>query len=148
MKAMSLLSLTAILVAFSLAPPTVKAQEKKKDVFVEVEDMPKFKDGGIETFRNWVLTQVKYPEEALKNNISGKVFTQFVVNKKGKVEHIKVIKSPNDLLSNEVIRVVKTSPDWTPGKQSGKAVDVSMTIPVIFKLDGKDKATEKKEDNK
>ena len=136
MKAMNYLSLMAIgMLLLSGLGQDLQAQEKAKDVFVVVEEMPKFKEGGIEEFRNWVMTQVKYPEEALKKGVSGKVYAEFIVTSEGKLEKIKVIKSPDELLSEEVTRVLKTSPDWKPGKQKNKAVDVSMTIPVIFKLD-------------
>ena len=97
--------------------------------------MPQFEGKDVKHFNKWVMTQVKYPKEALKKGISGKVFASFVVDKDGKVKDVKIKKGVDKLLDDEVLRVVKMSPEWTPGKQRGKAVDVQMMIPVEFKLD-------------
>jgi TonB family protein len=111
------------------------SQDKKEtQVFTVVEEMPKFEGKDIKHFNKWVLSNVKYPKEALEAGISGKVFASFVVAKDGTVQDVKIKKDTNKLLDDEVLRVVKSSPKWTPGKQKGKAVAVSITIPVTFKL--------------
>ena len=141
MKAMKSLMLTtiAMLLCFSFSQ-NLRAQEQKKekttdDVFLVVEDMPKFKNGDIKTFQKWVMKNVKYPKEAMKKRISGKVFCQFEINKQGEVENAKIIKSVDPLLDDEVLRVVKSSEKWTAGKQRGKNVTVQMSLPVHFKLE-------------
>jgi len=141
MKTIKALMLSGI-VMFSLltSVSTVNAQEKskkdgEKDIFVVVEEMPKFKAGDIKTFQKWVGEQVEYPKEALKNGISGIVYCEFVIQLDGTLGSIKIKKPEHELLDNEVLRVVKSSPKWTPGKQRGKDVLVKMNIPVSFKLD-------------
>ncbi|HEY5509931.1 MAG TPA: TonB family protein [Prolixibacteraceae bacterium] len=102
-------------------------------VFVVVEEMPKFPGGDI-ALRNFLARSVKYPVEAQKNKSQGKVYVSFVVNAEGKVEQAKVEQSVDPLLDAEAIRVVGLMPDWKPGKQRGTAVSVAYTIPIQFKL--------------
>ncbi len=129
----------ALLIFASFINP-IQAQEQKKEKekaeesFVVVEDMPKFQNGDLKKFTKWVGEQVKYPPEALKDGIAGKVICQFDINKKGEIKNIKVIRSVDKLLDAEVVRVVKSSPKWTPGRQRGKDVQVQMAVPVWFKV--------------
>ena len=95
--------------------------------------MPEYK-GGQEAMMKFVVENVKYPEEAKKNGIQGKVFISFTVTKTGKLENIKVLKNLNDLLDAEALRVISTMPDWVPGESKGTAVDVEVTLPIMFKL--------------
>ena len=123
------------LIFFSGATVQSFSQDKKEtQVFLVVEDMPQFQGKDIKHFNKWVMSNVKYPAEALKDGISGKVFVSFVINSDGTVKDVKIKKGAHKLLDDEVLRVVKSSPTWTPGKQRGKAVAVSMAIPVQFKL--------------
>lgn len=98
--------------------------------------LPTFAGGDIEVFRTWVMQQIKYPQIAIQNNITGKVVLQFVVDKDGYIEtdNIKVMQSPNNLLSDEVIRILKISPQWTPGTINGKPNKVKYTLPITFKF--------------
>ncbi|MEA1875666.1 MAG: M56 family metallopeptidase [Bacteroidota bacterium] len=111
----------------------VKSEKDPYLIFI-VEDMPIFDGKGVEHFKKWVQSQVKYPEEAKKKKISGTVYANFVINEEGKVESIKIVRGAHELLDKEVIRVIKLSPVWIPGKQRGKNVKVSMAIPVKFQL--------------
>ena len=77
---------------------------------------------------------VNYPDEAKKNNISGRVTLQFTVEADGTVANVKVLRGVNPLLDEEAIRVVSSSPQWTPGYQEGSPVRVTYTFPIIFKL--------------
>ncbi|MCK9412075.1 MAG: TonB family protein [Prolixibacteraceae bacterium] len=116
----------------SFVPP--KANEKgEKQVFIVVEEMPEF-PGGSMALRTFVAKAIKYPAEAQKDKIQGKVFVSFVVSSEGKVEQAKVEKSVNPALDAEAIRVVSSLPDWKPGKQRGTAVSVEYTMPIEFKL--------------
>ncbi len=112
----------------------VSAQEKQDDIFVKVDEMPKFKDGDFNTFRTWVMQNVKYPEIAKKEKIEGKVYAEYIVEKDGTVSNVKVIKSDNSKLNEEVLKVVKSSPVWTAGKQNGKLVRVKFVVQVNFAL--------------
>ena len=128
---------TGILVTIFLASGTqlAMAQEKKeKKVFEKVEVMPKFQEKDLKQFRTWVMQNVKYPEDALKEGISGKVYVGFIINSEGDIEDVKIKKGDHDSLNKEVLRVVKSSPKWIPGFNEGKPVNVAIVIPVEFKL--------------
>ena len=103
-------------------------------VFFIVEEMPEF-PGGEEELLKFVTENTKYPEVAKEKKIQGKVFVQFVINKDGNVEDVKLAKGVDPLLDEAAIDVVKSMPQWKPGTQRGQAVKVSYTIPVNFKLD-------------
>jgi TonB family protein len=107
--------------------------------------MPKFQGSDdFTTFKNHVATTLQYPEEAVKKNIQGKVFLQFIVDTDGKVKDAKVVRSADPLLDKEALRTVSNSPVWEPGKQRGKKVAVQFTMPVVFKL--QDEAMENMQD--
>lgn len=123
-------SLTSVVVI------TTKAYEGQDDEWLAVEEMPTFMGGDLSTFRDWVMQNIRYPEEARKKGIEGNVVVNFCVGKDGyiKESRITVLESPDKLLSDEVIRVLKSSPQWTPGKQKGNPVVVQFTLPVGFKV--------------
>ena len=107
--------------------------EKKEPVpFNQVEVTPKFNGGDANTFSRWVNQQLEYPETCKKEGISGRVTLSFTVSETGKVKDVKVLRGVHEDLDNEAIRVVSSSPDWTPGKVGGKAVAVSYNFPIIF----------------
>jgi Ca-activated chloride channel homolog len=111
-----------------------EAEFDEAEVFVLVEQMPKFQGGDQKDFIEYIQKHIIYPEKAKENGIFGRVFVQFVINEKGELVDIKIIRSIDPLLDNEVIRVLKQSPKWTPGKQRGKPVKTTMTIPIEFKI--------------
>jgi len=102
--------------------------------FLIAETMPTFQGGDINNFRKWVQMQVRYPAEAMKNNIQGRVITSFVIERDGSISNIQVLQAPDKLLADEARRVIETSPAgaWSPGRQRGQAVRVKFTIPVDF----------------
>ena len=102
--------------------------------FVSVEEKPTFEGGDANDFSNWVNQNIKYPQEAIDQNISGKVILQFTVNKEGEVKDVKVLRGVNELLDNEAVRVVSASPKWEAGSQNGVPVAVNYTFPVVFRL--------------
>ena len=116
----------------------VRAQEnsKNKPVFLVVEEMPEY-SGGEDAFRKDLATTVKYPEDAKKEGISGKVYVTFVVNEEGKVEDAKIARGVHPSLDKEALRAVNQLKTWKPGKQRGQTVKVSFTAPINFSLDGK-----------
>lgn len=105
------------------------------EIFMTVEEEPQFMGRSWESFHFWVLRQVKYPKEAIKNKIHGEVTVRFIIEKDGSLSNIEVVSSPSPLLSNEAVRVVKESPKWTPGKQRNQPVRVRFEIPVDFALE-------------
>lgn len=128
-----ILSLTlALFVTSSVSAQTDSA------AYVKVEQMPSFQGGNLLTFRNWVMSQLRYPQAAFEKNIQGRVLAQFVIDQDGALVDIQVLQSPEVSLSEEVIRVLKTSPKWAPGVQDGKNVRVKYTLPVEFRIQGGD----------
>ena len=109
-------------------------EEEDKQVFLIVEDMPSFQGGTIENFRNYIQNTVKYPQLAMENSISGTVYVSFVVNRRGEVASINIVRGVDPSLDEAVINALKQAPTWEPGKQRGKPVNVSFSIPVKFIL--------------
>ncbi len=102
--------------------------------FVKVEQMPSFMGGDLMTFRNWVQSKVRFPQIAQENGISGRVLLMFVIERDGSLTNIQVLQTPDSSLSDEAIRVLKTSPKWTPGKQRNQSVRVKYTLPIDFRI--------------
>ncbi len=102
--------------------------------FLIAETMPSFQGGDLNSFRNWVQREVKFPQIALENGISGRVILTFVIEKDGRLTNIQVLQTPDRSLSEEAIRVLNKSPKWSPGKQRGKTVRVKYTLPVEFRV--------------
>lgn len=105
--------------------------QQKEDVFAIVEKMPSFPEGDVMV---WVRKNTKYPAEAVKDSIQGKVYVKFIVEKDGTVTHVQVTRSVHSLLDKEALRVVSSMPKWKPGEQKGDPVRVAYTIPVTFAL--------------
>ncbi|MCO6499135.1 MAG: energy transducer TonB [Vicingus serpentipes] len=103
------------------------------EVFVIVENMPEF-PGGQAGLQKYLYEHIKYPEAAKANGIQGRVFVTFTVGKDGKVKDVKILRGVHELLDKEAIRVVKSFPPYTPGRQRGKAVNVSFNLPINFTL--------------
>ena len=117
-------------------PEPVKKEEPKKDeIFKSVEQPPTF-PGGDAALMKYLSSHLQYPTMAQENNIQGKVIVQFVVEKDGHVGDVKVVRSVDKDLDREAIRVCKSLPKFTPGRQNGQAVRVWYTLPVNFKLQG------------
>ena len=108
-------------------------QKVDKDVYVVVEELPEFK-GGNGALVQYLGENFKYPQEAVKHNITGSVMVTFVVTAAGKITDVKVETPVNPLLDAEAVRLVSNMPEWKPGMQSGSAVDVNMKMPIEFKL--------------
>ena len=117
------------------APVLNMEEEKTEDeIFVIVEDMPTFKGGDINKFRDWVQKRVTYPELASENGIQGRVFITFVVETNGTVSGVNVTRSVDQLLDEAAKEAVAASPKWEPGMQRGRPVRVRYSIPIIFQL--------------
>jgi protein TonB len=115
--------------------PVEKKEEKKEEIFRSVEQMPQF-PGGEAALMKYLQSHINYPPMAAENNVQGRVVVQFVVDKTGKVGEVKVVRSVDKDLDREAVRVCKSLPKFTPGRQNGQAVSVWYTLPVTFKLQG------------
>ena len=115
---------------------TVEIEEEESDEvfqFAVIEDKPEF-PGGMAKLMQYLGKNTKFPQIAKENCIQGRVFIQFVIDKKGKVVNVEVVRGVDPYLDKEALRVVKAMPSWKPGKQRGKAVKVSYIVPINFKL--------------
>lgn len=118
--------------------PIVAAKEEKEDaeeaqVFFIVEEMPEF-PGGEAALRSFIAKSINYPVIAQENGIQGKVYVTFVVDKDGGISEAKIARGVDPSLDKEALRVVNSLPKWKPGKQRGKPVRVSYTVPISFVL--------------
>lgn len=120
---------TAEVVARFTLPDKVRIAE----TFVVVEEMPKFPGGDQALFKH-LYENLKYPPEAKTEGIQGKVILRFVVTAEGKVADVTVVRGVHPLLDEEALRVMSTVPDWIPGKQGGRPVDVYYSLPISFAL--------------
>ena len=102
--------------------------------FQMVEVKPTFDGGDANKFSMWVNSQLVYPKIAKENGVQGRVILQFTVEADGRVTNVKVLRSVDESLDKEAVRVVSNSPKWQPGKQRYRAVKVTYTFPVIFQL--------------
>lgn len=104
------------------------------DIWDVAEHMPSFPGGGkaMELFIN---ANRKYPKVAKEKGIQGRVKVSFIVEKDGNLSDVKVMWSPNPLLNNEAVRIIKSMPKWNPGMNKGQAVRVKYFVPIEFRLD-------------
>lgn len=106
------------------------------EVWLAADVMPKFMGGDAASFQRWVMQNIKYPAEAIEKGIQGQVNVRFIVGKDGKVDtnRLMFLDKCDNILHQEVIRVLDKAPAWTPAVQKGKIVEVQLMIPVVFAL--------------
>jgi len=112
---------------------TIVDDTKDPEPLVIVEEPPLF-PGGEEALLAFIAQNIRYPQEAVENNIQGRVFMKFAVRADGSVDRIEVLKGVHPLLDQEAARVVASLPSWKPGRQNGTPVAVWFNMPVTFKL--------------
>ena len=110
-----------------------EVEEVEEEIFTVVENDPEF-PGGMEALYKYLQTSIKYPTIAKENNITGRVYVTFVVEKDGSIANPRILRDIGGGCGQEAIRVVKAMPKWKPGKQRGKAVRVQFNLPVSFNL--------------
>lgn len=108
-------------------------EEETDEIFQIVEQTATFK-GGMGAFYQYVQKHMKYPSQAQRMGLEGKVFVEFVVGKDGSIGDVKVLRGIGAGCDEEAIRVLKNSPKWSPGKQRGRPVRQRMVLPITFKL--------------
>ena len=118
---------------FSQDPPPVKKEGAGEEIFVVVEKMPEF-PGGQEAMMQFLADSIRYPRESMEKEVQGRVICNFVVMKDGSVSDVQVVRGVDSLIDAEAVRVLKLMPDWKPGTQRGKKVNVRFTLPVVFRL--------------
>lgn len=128
--------------AMSIAPTVVEnliinekmEEEVADEIFTIVEEQPSFQGKGNAEFLKWVGERLVYPPQAARMDIQGKVFIQFVIEKDGSLTDIVVLKGIGGGADEEAVKIVASSPKWSPGKQRGKPVRVRMILPITFIL--------------
>lgn len=128
----------------TIVPPVVNApaaketsvgvEKREEKEFVYVEQSPQYA-GGNEAMAAFLRKNLKYPSQASRAGIQGKVFVQFTVGSDGKIENAAAVKGIGFGCDEEAVRVVKMMKDWMPGKQAGVPVRVRFTLPIAFQLD-------------
>ena len=110
----------------------IPLEVQKDEVLPFAEVMPEF-PGGMKEMVNFLNKNLIYPQEMLENGIEGKIYVQFTVTKTGEIKDAVVVRGVNGL-NVEALRLVKQMPNWKPGSNDGKLVDVKMIIPIHFSL--------------
>jgi protein TonB len=108
-------------------------EEVADEIFTIVENKPEF-EGGHSAYMRFLQKNIKYPAQARRMGIEGRVFVQFVIGVDGAVSQVVILKGLGAGCDKEAIRVISKSPNWIPGKQRGKPVRVRMVVPLIFSL--------------
>ena len=108
-------------------------EEVTDEIFLIVEEKP-LPEGGMSSFYSYVNSNLKYPSQARRMRIQGRVFIQFVIEKNGSISQVEVIRGIDSSCNQEAVRVISNAPAWLPGKQRGKPVRVKMVLPISFKL--------------
>lgn len=117
----------------TVAPVVEVEKEDPNQVFLVVEESAA-PEGGMPAFYQFVQKKLKYPAQARRMGVEGKVFVEFVIEKDGSITDVKFIKGIGAGCDEEAVRVVKSAPKWKPGKQRGKPVRQRMVLPISFKL--------------
>ncbi len=113
---------------------SLKLTKVDGEIFSVVEDQPQF-EGGEEKLFKYLGDNMRYPAAAERANVQGRVFVSFVVTKEGDIADVQILKGLGFGCDEEAIRVVSRMPNWTPGKQSGKPVNVRFNLPIMFELE-------------
>jgi protein TonB len=108
-------------------------EEETQEIFSIVEQQPE-PEGGLSAFYEYIQRNLKYPAIARRNNIEGKVFVQFVVERDGRLTDVRVLKGIGGGCDEEAVRIISGAPKWQPGKQRGRPVRVQMILPIMFRL--------------
>jgi protein TonB len=108
-------------------------EEDEEEIFQVVEKVAGF-PGGQAKLMEFLRKELVYPQIAIDNNVQGRVIVQFVVNKDGSIQDVKVARGVDPVLDEEAIRVVKKMPKWIPAEQRGKTVRSRFQLPVMFKF--------------
>ena len=122
----------AVIEDIQFEPEAAPKEEEADKIFEVVEQQPT-PEGGMEAFYKFVGKELRYPSQASRMGVEGRVYVQFVVDEKGQVSEVKAVKGIGHGADEEAVRVIKLT-KWTPGKQRGRAVKVRMVMPIVFKL--------------
>ena len=133
MKVIVLIALMAVFGFTTASAQKTVISQKNEKVFDVVEQMPEY-PGGMQALFEFLKENIKYPEDAQKQKVEGRVLAKFVVETDGSISNIEVVKHAFPSLDAEAVRVIQAMPKWSPGKQKGQAVRVKFVVPINFNL--------------
>ena len=133
MKKFIIMALMAVFGLTTVSAQKTVVAKKNQKVFDIVEQMPEYPGGQAALFE-FISKNVKYPEDAVKKKVEGKVFVTFVVDTDGKITDVSLLRKVFPSLDAEAVRVISAMPNWIPGKQKGQVVRVKYTVPIMFRL--------------
>ena len=133
MKKFIIMALMAVFGLTTVSAQKTVVAKKNQKVFDVVEQMPEYPGGQAALFE-YLSKNIKYPADAEKKKVEGKVFVTFVVDTDGKITEVSLLRKVFPSLDAEAIRVISAMPNWIPGKQKGQAVRVKYTVPIMFRL--------------
>ena len=133
MKKFIIMALMAVFGLTTVSAQKTVVAKKNQKVFDVVEQMPEYPGGQAALFE-YLSKNIKYPADAEKRKVEGKVFVTFVVDSDGKITDVSLLKKVFPSLDAEAIRVISAMPNWIPGRQKGQAVRVKYTVPIMFRL--------------
>lgn len=133
MKKLILMTAMAVFCLTTASAQKTVVSQKNQKVYEVVDQMPEF-PGGMPAMIEFLQKNVKYPADAEKQKVEGRVLVSFVVETDGSITDIKVMKKAFPSLDAEAVRVAKAMPNWKPGKQKGKVVRVHFSLPISFRL--------------
>jgi protein TonB len=133
MKKFIIMALMAVFGLTTVSAQKTVVAKKNQKVFDVVEQMPEY-PGGQAALIEYISNNVKYPDDAAKKKVEGKVFVTFVVDTDGKITDVSLLRKVFPSLDAEAIRVISGMPNWIPGKQKGQVVRVKYTVPIMFRL--------------
>jgi protein TonB len=133
MKKFIIMALMAVFGLITVSAQKTVVAQKNQKVFDIVEQMPEYPGGQAALFE-YLSKNIKYPADAEKKKVEGKVFVTFVVDTDGKITDVSLLRKVFPSLDAEAIRVISGMPNWIPGKQKGQVVRVKYTVPIMFRL--------------
>ena len=133
MKKFIIMALMAVFGLTTVSAQKTVVAKKNQKVFDIVEQMPEYPGGQAALFE-FISKNVKYPEDAVKKKVEGKVFVTFVVDTDGKITDVSLLRKVFPSLDAEAVRVISGMPRWKPGEQKGQKVRVKYTVPLTFRL--------------
>ena len=133
MKKFIIMALMAVFGLITVSAQKTVVAKKNQKVFDIVEQMPEYPGGQAALFE-YLSKNIKYPADAEKKKVEGKVFVTFVVDTDGKITDVSLLRKVFPSLDAEAIRVISAMPNWIPGRQKGQAVRVKYTVPIMFRL--------------
>ena len=133
MKKLFLMCAMAVLCLMTANAQKTIVSQSNQSVYDEVEVMPEF-PGGMQAMIEYLYTNIKYPKDAIKQEVGGRVMVMFVIETDGSLSNVRVARKVFPSLDAEAVRVVKSMPKWKPGKEKGRLVRVNFTMPIVFSV--------------